>query len=174
MKEADITALLIKRHRRDFCLPQCKTGVGCKGYTERQRQVAALPLDHKAMNSYRKQMAALVSFDPGRIDVWALWREKNGMVNTIAYEIKCSRADFYGDRKFPDYWPYCNQFYFAVPNGMLSKSEINRLSPECGLIEVTATGQRLRIKRKPVRMNASGIEQTIFHYILMWRQGGSQ
>ena len=169
MNEADITRLLSQRHKKDFCLPQCKTGVGCEAYTERQEQVAALPLNHKAMNSYRKQTAAIVRFDPGRIDLWALRREKDSTINTIAYEIKCSRADFYGDRKFPDYWPYCNRFYFAVPNGMIRKDEINRLPAQCGLIEVTATGQRMRIKKEPVRMNPDGIEQSIFYHILMWR-----
>lgn len=45
-----------------------------------------------------------------RVDVMGL--QKDG--NFIAVEIKSSVADFRSDGKWPDYLPYCDQFYFAV------------------------------------------------------------
>ena len=32
-------------------------------------------------------------------------------------EVKASRADFLADRKWPEYLPYCDGFYFAVAPG---------------------------------------------------------
>lgn len=41
-------------------------------------------------------------------------------------EVKASRADFLADRKWPDYLPYCDSFYFAVapdfPLGLLPEA----------------------------------------------------
>jgi hypothetical protein len=46
-----------------------------------------------------------------RLDVAALAAD-----GTIAgVEIKVSTADFAGDGKWPDYLPFCDLFYFAVP-----------------------------------------------------------
>ncbi|RJO62639.1 MAG: DNA repair protein MmcB-related protein [Dehalococcoidia bacterium] len=90
-------------------------------------------------------------------------------INHIAYEIKCSRADLFGDRKYPSYWPYCNSFYFAVPNGLVTRAEMEQFAPQCGFIQVTGNGQRMQIVRQPVRMNTAGIEQSIYHHVLMWR-----
>lgn len=33
----------------------------------------------------------------------------------IIVEIKCSRADLMGDRKWPDYLDYCDKYYWAMP-----------------------------------------------------------
>ena len=50
------------------------------------------------------------------------------------YEVKVSRADFLSDirsGKWRGYLPCCHRFYFAVPSGLVKKTEI----PEgCGLI----------------------------------------
>ena len=32
-------------------------------------------------------------------------------------EIKCSRADLLGDMKWPDYFDYCDRYFWAVPSG---------------------------------------------------------
>lgn len=35
----------------------------------------------------------------------------------VIVEVKASRADFLADRKWPEYLPYCDAFYFAVAPG---------------------------------------------------------
>jgi hypothetical protein len=35
----------------------------------------------------------------------------------IIVEIKCSRADLLGDGKWPDYFDYCDRYFWAVPEG---------------------------------------------------------
>ena len=51
-------------------------------------------------------------------------------------EIKVSRADLIGDRKWTDYLEYCDRFYWAVPAGFaLEPFEGDALGPDCaGLI----------------------------------------
>jgi hypothetical protein len=48
-----------------------------------------------------------------RADVAALGRKGE----IILVEIKISVADYLGDRKWPDYFDYADQLYFAVPHG---------------------------------------------------------
>ncbi|MGE4321443.1 MAG: MmcB family DNA repair protein [Sphingobium sp.] len=48
-----------------------------------------------------------------RADIMAL--DSAGRVTIV--EIKCSRADLLGDRKWTDYFDYCDRFYWAVPAG---------------------------------------------------------
>jgi hypothetical protein len=49
-------------------------------------------------------------------------------------EIKTSEADFRADEKWPEYLPYCDSFYFAVPEGFPRQI----LPEECGLIVADA------------------------------------
>lgn len=48
-----------------------------------------------------------------RADLMAL----GGKGEIVIVEIKVSRADLLGDGKWPDYLPYCDRFYWAVPPG---------------------------------------------------------
>jgi len=85
----------------------------------------------------------------------------------IGYEVKINRSDFRRDKKWVGYLQYCNLFYFVVPWGLLSKTEIPK---EAGLMYLTKTGKSFRyIKRAPSRW-WHGIPQEIFMYILMWRR----
>jgi hypothetical protein len=54
----------------------------------------------------------------------------------VIVEIKCSRADLLGDMKWPDYYDYCDRFYWGVPAGFdLSPFEGEALWPaRSGLI----------------------------------------
>ena len=54
----------------------------------------------------------------------------------IIVEIKVSRADLLGDRKWGDYLDYCDRFYWAVPAGFpLDPFDGDGLGPDCaGLI----------------------------------------
>jgi hypothetical protein len=48
-----------------------------------------------------------------RLDIMAL----DARGNIVAVEIKCSRQDLLGDGKWPDYFDYCDRYYWAVPAG---------------------------------------------------------
>lgn len=59
--------------------------------------------------------AAMTEFPLGngrRVDVIAV----DGGGGTLIVEIKSSVADFRADRKWIEYLPYCDRFYFAVPD----------------------------------------------------------
>jgi hypothetical protein len=67
-----------------------------------------------------------------RADMMAL--DAKGMLTIV--EIKVSRADLLGDRKWPDYLDYCDRFFWAVPAAFeLSLFEEEGFRPAtCGLI----------------------------------------
>jgi hypothetical protein len=67
-----------------------------------------------------------------RLDIMAL--DARGTI--VAVEIKCSRADLLGDGKWPDYFDYCDRYFWAVPAGFdLSLFESEALWPQrTGLI----------------------------------------
>lgn len=48
-----------------------------------------------------------------RVDVVGL----NAACDFVIVEVKTSVADLRADLKWPEYLPYCNAFYFAVPDG---------------------------------------------------------
>ena len=54
-------------------------------------------------------------------------------------EIKSGLADFLADKKWPDYLPYCDQFYFAVAPDF----PVERLPSETGLIFADAYGAEI-------------------------------
>lgn len=49
------------------------------------------------------------------------------------YEIKTSRSDFLGDKKWKEYLEYCGKFYFVCPAGMIKPEELDK---EIGLIYI--------------------------------------
>jgi hypothetical protein len=55
-----------------------------------------------------------------RADIMAV----DGRGQLVIVEIKCSRADLMGDRKWPDYFDYCDRFFWGVPAGF-----------DCGLFD---------------------------------------
>lgn len=67
-----------------------------------------------------------------RLDIMAV--DARGQI--IAVEIKCSRADLLGDGKWPDYFDYCDRYFWAVPAGFdLALFEAETLWPaRTGLI----------------------------------------
>lgn len=76
-----------------------------------------------------------------RLDAWAinLYPSKNFL--KITYEVKVSRSDFLHEIKHPEKrqqgLSFSNEFYFAVPHGLVKPEEI---PPECGLIFVKEDG----------------------------------
>jgi hypothetical protein len=71
-----------------------------------------------------------------RVDVMAL--EASGSFAIV--EIKVSAADFRADRKWRDYLPFCERFYFAVPENFPAAI----LPEDCGLIVADRFGAAIR------------------------------
>jgi hypothetical protein len=73
-----------------------------------------------------------------------------GMMTIV--EIKVSRADLLGDRKWPDYLDYCDRFYWAVPTGFdLAPFDGEDFAPgTCGLIVADRYDAAI-IREAPVR-----------------------
>lgn len=65
-----------------------------------------------------------------RADALAIHKSWANPCFTI-YEVKVSRSDFIGDRKWTEYLSYCHIFRFACPAGMIKPEE---LGPEIGLV----------------------------------------
>ncbi len=82
-----------------------------------------------------------------RVDIMAL--DPKGRVTII--EVKVSTADFRGDRKWTEYLPFCDQFYFAVPVDF--PQEI--MPPETGLITADAYGAAIVSPAAQGDMNAA-------------------
>lgn len=65
---------------------------------------------------YRQALLGLTEVTLGngrRADIMAL--DAKGQI--VIVEIKVSRADLLGDRKWPEYLDYCDRFFWAVPAG---------------------------------------------------------
>ncbi|MEM8696303.1 MAG: MmcB family DNA repair protein [Pseudomonadota bacterium] len=65
---------------------------------------------------FRQELVALTEVTLGngrRADVMAI--DAKGHI--VIVEIKVSRADLLGDRKWPEYLDYCDRFFWAVPSG---------------------------------------------------------
>ncbi|MBV9523648.1 MAG: MmcB family DNA repair protein [Alphaproteobacteria bacterium] len=75
-----------------------------------------------------------------RADVMALGRR--GEIAIV--EVKSSLADFRADRKWPDYWDFCDRLYFAVDAGFPRAL----LPADCGLMIADPFGAA--ILREPV------------------------
>lgn len=93
--------------------------------------------------------AAMTEFPLGngrRVDVIAL----NGGGETLIVEVKSCAADFRADRKWMEYLPYCDLFYFAVPAAFPREL----LPQDCGLM--VADGYGAEILRPSPRLGMNG------------------
>lgn len=188
MKAIEIEKLLMQKHWKDFVCPQCKTG-GSWGFAWDQNYFEWLKIPGnpvtkrlflKSKRSNEKweklkekpnlleyYLRGLIQINTGLMDVWVM---KKSWTNNkiICYEIKVSRGDFFSDHKWPIYLDFCNEFYFAIPNGLLKDEEIKRLPVQAGVIEVNKKGTGIRVRKAPCLM-ISPISDEVFRYILMWR-----
>lgn len=71
-----------------------------------------------------------------RFDFWWM-KPSQRKQDTVGVEIKVSRGDFLADKKWREYLPYCEKFYFACPKGLIQAHE---LGPGIGLIWVNEHG----------------------------------
>jgi hypothetical protein len=104
-----------------------------------------------------------------KVYVFDGWAMKKSWSNpeVIGYEIKVSRGDFLSDKKWRNYLPYCNTFYFVCPRGIV---DVKELPEDTGLILVSKTGTKLYTKKKaPYREMEFDKINSVYKYILMWR-----
>ena len=101
-----------------------------------------------------------------RMDAWVMNRSWARPCYT-AYEIKITRSDFLNDKKWRHYLPYCNEFFFVAPKGLIRLAE---LPPEAGLLELLGgvDGRRLVRKKQAVWRDVTPPE-SLFRYVLMAR-----
>ena len=80
----------------------------------------------------------------------------------VIVEIKSSVEDFRSDRKWHEYLPFCERFYFAV-----SERFPDRLLPgDCGVIVADAYGGAVRRQATPVPINASRKRRQVLRFAL--------
>lgn len=81
------------------------------------------------------------------------------------YEIKVSRSDFLRDAKYSRYLPYCHEFYFVTPAGMVQRQEIEE---NIGLIWYNPETGALTTKKKAVHRKIE-VDANMLLYIIMTR-----
>lgn len=99
-----------------------------------------------------------------RMDAWAMKKSWASPLVTV-YEIKTSRADFLGDNKWPNYLPYCNEFYFICPSKLI---EVNEVPENAGLMYISSNGTRVYTKKKAIYRDVE-VPEDLYRYLLMWR-----
>ena len=99
-----------------------------------------------------------------RLDAWVMKKSWAHPLIT-GYEVKVSRSDFENDEKWRGYLPYCNEFYFVCPHGLIQPEE---LPDETGLMWVSKTGSRLYRKKK-ARYRTDLQLLDIYKYVIMCR-----
>lgn len=91
------------------------------------------------------ELSAFIENKSVRIDGWAMVRGSN---LTIGYEVKVDKRDFKNDGKWHLYKRMCHEMYFVCPWAMILPQE---LPEDVGLIYVSKLGNKLYVKKKPVR-----------------------
>jgi len=99
-----------------------------------------------------------------RMDLWTMARSYSNP-RTCVYEIKSNRRDFIQDKKWMSYLPYCNEFYFAAPWGVLQPEEIPE---DAGLVVTSKNSCRLYTKKKAPYRNIE-VPLSLFMYVMMSR-----
>ncbi len=82
-----------------------------------------------------------------RVDVMGL--DRRGLVTIV--EIKTSLEDFRSDQKWPEYLEFCDQFFFAVPEGF--PQEV--LPEDFGLMAADPYGAVILRESPTFRLNAA-------------------
>jgi hypothetical protein len=94
-----------------------------------------------------------------RVDVMAL--DGDGAFTIV--EIKSSAADFRADRKWQEYLPFCERFYFAVPEDFPAEL----LPAECGLIVADRFGAAIRRAPPAGTLNATRKRRQLLRFALI-------
>lgn len=99
-----------------------------------------------------------------RMDLWTMARSWANP-RTCVYEIKSNRRDFIQDKKWMSYLPYCNEFYFAAPWGVLQPEEIPE---QAGLVVTSVNCSRLYTKKKAPYRDVE-VPNSLYMYVMMSR-----
>lgn len=91
-----------------------------------------------------------------RVDVMAM--DEKGRFAIV--EVKSSLADFRADGKWQDYLPYCDLFYFAVPDGF----PLDVLPDGHGLIVADGYGAAIRRPAPETALNAARRRRQIVRF----------
>lgn len=86
-------------------------------------------------------------------------------VRLMAYEVKTSRSDWLGDRKWEAYLDLAHHLTIVSPSGVLHPEEV---PAEVGILEVSSTGASLRWIRKAA-YRAIRVPSDLLLYLLMSR-----
>lgn len=81
------------------------------------------------------------------------------------YEIKVSRSDFLRDAKYTQYMPYCHEFYFVTPTGLVQRQEVEE---NIGLMWYNPKTGRLTTKKKAIYRDIE-VSANMLLYIIMNR-----
>ena len=93
-----------------------------------------------------------------RVDVIGLDRDSRFVI----VEIKTSVADFRADQKWREYLPYCDAFYFAVPEGFPRVL----LPASCGLLIADAYGAAMLRPAVEMAMNKARRRHQLVRFAL--------
>lgn len=80
----------------------------------------------------------------------------------VIAEIKSSIADFRSDRKWCEYLPFCDQFYFAVPEDFPQSI----LPGECGVIVADGYGAAIRRPATEIAVNGTRKRRQIVRFAM--------
>ncbi len=100
-----------------------------------------------------------------RMDAWAMRRSWSRPC-VWAYEIKVSRSDFTGDRKYQGVYQCCNEFYWVCPPGLIRPEEVDDAA---GLLWGSMSGSKLFTKKKAKYRPDVEIPDCLYRYLLMNR-----
>lgn len=93
-----------------------------------------------------------------RVDVMAI--DRNG--EFVIVEVKSSVADYRSDRKWHEYLPFCERFYFAVPAGF----PVEMMPDECGLIVADPYDAAVRRESMAKKLNANRKRRQLIRFAL--------
>jgi hypothetical protein len=74
----------------------------------------------------------------------------------VIFEIKVSKSDLITDQKWPEYLPYCHDFFFLTPVGLKDEAIVKTKSTHCG--QFIETSNSIRLIRADER-NLEGVNQ---------------
>jgi hypothetical protein len=94
-----------------------------------------------------------------RVDVMAL--DADGSFTIV--EVKSSVADFRADRKWPEYLPFCERFYFAVPEDF----PLPLVPDACGLIVADRFGAAIRRPPETGAVNGNRKRRQLLRFALI-------
>ena len=93
-----------------------------------------------------------------RVDMMAI--DRNG--EFVIVEVKSTVTDYRADRKWHEYLPFCERFYFAVPRGF----PVDMVPPDCGLIVADSFDAAVRRESLSQKLNANRKRQQLIRFAL--------